>query len=65
MGFNPEMGSEFSGGGFSKVFDRPDYQISAVAPFLENFGTKYQGLYKCVRSCGLTPLILTMSFAQP
>ena len=54
-GVEPELWSRFSGGGFSEFFDLPDFQISAVAPFLENFGTKYKGLYKCVRSSGLWP----------
>ena len=31
-GVEPELGSAFSGGGFSEVFERPDYQIDAVPP---------------------------------
>ena len=64
-GVEPELGSAFSGCGFSEFFKRPDYQIDAVPPFLNNLGIQYMGLYKCVRSRGSTTPILTMSFAQP
>ena len=65
MGFDPEVGSEFSGGGFSSYFKRPDYQNDAVPPFLSNLGSQYPGRYKCVRSHGLTQSILTVTSAQP
>ena len=47
-GQNPEVGVHFSGGGFSSFFPRPPYQEVAVPKFLEQLGTKYQGLFKCV-----------------
>ena len=64
MGFDPEVGSEFSGGGFSTYFGRPDYQDDAVIPFLDSIGSQHAGLYEYVRSRGLTQLIFTMSFGQ-
>ena len=64
-GFNPEIGSQTSGGGFSNYFDRPDYQKDAVIPFLVNLGSQHVGLYKCVRSRSLTKPILTITSAQP
>jgi hypothetical protein len=62
---NPEIGSQFCGGGLSHYFERPEYQNSAVDAFLWTLGSRYTGLYKCVRSRDLSQPILTMSFAQP
>ncbi|KAH8984530.1 subtilisin-like protein [Lactarius akahatsu] len=42
---NPEIAASFSGGGFSNVFKRPDYQEQAVAEFLQHLGNQYQGQY--------------------
>ena len=65
-GFDPEVGSRISGGGFSVYFERPDYQNDAVPPFLNNLGNrKYHGRYKYVHSRDLTQPILTISSSQP
>jgi len=61
---NPEVAARLSGGGFSNYFPRPRYQDDAVATFLENLGSQYDGLYKCVCCCDQTGPILT-SFVQP
>ncbi|KAJ3802871.1 subtilisin-like protein [Lentinula aff. detonsa] len=42
---NPELSTNFSSGGFSGYFARPSYQEQAVAPFLENLGDTYAGLF--------------------
>ncbi|KAH9015767.1 subtilisin-like protein [Lactarius deliciosus] len=41
----PEIGASLSGGGFSNHFSRPAYQGRAVATYLENLGSRYDGLY--------------------
>ncbi|KAH8979069.1 subtilisin-like protein [Lactarius akahatsu] len=41
----PEVGASLSGGGFSNLFSRPAYQGRAVATYLENLGSRYDGLY--------------------
>ena len=46
--FNPERGSQSSGGGFSAHFERPEYQDVAVPTFLGKLKSKYAGYYKCV-----------------
>jgi len=43
---NPEVATNFSGGGFSNYFDAPSYQSTATAAFLETLGNQYSGLYK-------------------
>ncbi|KAH8982180.1 subtilisin-like protein [Lactarius hatsudake] len=42
---NPEVAAELSGGGFSNDFPRPEYQQVVVPPYLEQLGSKYDGLY--------------------
>ncbi|KAH9067996.1 subtilisin-like protein [Lactarius deliciosus] len=42
---NPEIGAPLSSGGFSNYFKRPDFQDTAVLPFLQNLGDRYNGLY--------------------
>ena len=42
----PERGTDFSQGGFSVYFPRPDYQAKVVPPFLEKVGQTYAGLFK-------------------
>ncbi|KIM88198.1 hypothetical protein PILCRDRAFT_62783 [Piloderma croceum F 1598] len=42
---NPEVGINFSGGGFSNYFSTPPYQTAATEAFLKSLGTKYSGLY--------------------
>ncbi|KAH8982283.1 subtilisin-like protein [Lactarius akahatsu] len=42
---NPEVAAEFSGGGFSNHFPRPKYQDYDVPNFLEQLGSKHDGLY--------------------
>ncbi|KAI9451127.1 subtilisin-like protein [Lactarius psammicola] len=41
----PEVAADLSGGGFSNHFPRPDYQDEAVPAFLQDLGSKYNGLY--------------------
>ncbi|KAH8997709.1 subtilisin-like protein [Lactarius hatsudake] len=43
--YEPEVAADFSGGGFSEHFKRPPYQRQAVSTFLEDLGSRYQGLY--------------------
>ena len=45
---NPEVAASFSGGGFSNYFARPPYQNRAVSSYLQNIGSQYSGLFKCV-----------------
>ncbi|KAH8982183.1 subtilisin-like protein [Lactarius hatsudake] len=42
---NPEVAAEFSGGGFSNHFMRPEYQHVVVPPYLEQLGSQHSGLY--------------------
>ena len=58
-GIVPEVAAEFSTGGFSIHFPRPDYQEDAVTPFLQRLGNRYKGLYECVFCQDLTRPILT------
>ncbi|KAH8992326.1 subtilisin-like protein [Lactarius hatsudake] len=44
MGY-PEVAASLSGGGFSNLFSRPAYQGHAVATYLEDLGSRYDGLY--------------------
>lgn len=44
-GVNPEVAVEFSSGGFSERFTRPDYQSAAVQPYLTALGSNFSGLY--------------------
>ncbi|KAH9967563.1 subtilisin-like protein [Russula dissimulans] len=37
IGANPEIAADFSGGGFSNYFPRPDYQNASVSEYLQNF----------------------------
>ncbi|KAH9177900.1 subtilisin-like protein [Lactarius sanguifluus] len=43
--YEPEVGADLSGGGFSDYFERPWYQEEAVSTFLQHLGNQYQGLY--------------------
>ena len=45
---NPEVAANFSGGGFSNYFSRPDFQNTVVPTYLNRIGGKYYGLYKYV-----------------
>jgi len=42
---NPEVVADFSGGGFSNLFARPDYQADAVSGYLDALGNQFQGLF--------------------
>ncbi|KAG0001763.1 hypothetical protein BGZ80_011437 [Entomortierella chlamydospora] len=42
---SPEQAANFSSGGFSNYFGRPEYQERAVSQFLGGLGEKYNGLY--------------------
>ncbi|KAH8983902.1 subtilisin-like protein [Lactarius hatsudake] len=44
-GLEPEVAASISGGGFSNIFKRPDYQEQAVTTFLRHLGNQYQGKY--------------------
>jgi hypothetical protein len=60
-----EVASDFSGGGFSKLYPTPQYQRSAVRAFLGREGPQMdyargRPLQVRSRSCGLTQPILTM-----
>lgn len=44
-GVSPETAVDFSGGGFSRYFARPDYQADAVSGYLDFLGDTNQGLY--------------------
>ncbi|ETW78233.1 serine protease S53 [Heterobasidion irregulare TC 32-1] len=44
-GTNPEVAAPFSSGGFSRLFDRPFTQDSAVGAYLEELGKAYEGLF--------------------
>ncbi len=44
----PEVATDFSAGGFSNYFPRPDYQDKAVPTFLQHLGSQYGGLFKWV-----------------
>jgi tripeptidyl-peptidase-1 len=55
-----EVANSFSGSGFSALFPPDVYQKKAVPTFLGMVGNGYDGLYKYVRSRGLTQPILTM-----
>lgn len=41
----PEKATDFSGGGFSDIFARPDYQHKIVDDYLKNLGNQWKGLY--------------------
>ncbi|KAH9177903.1 subtilisin-like protein [Lactarius sanguifluus] len=43
--YEPEVGADLSGGGFSDYFERPWYQEEAVSTLLQHLGNQYQGLY--------------------
>ncbi|KAI9437215.1 peptidase S8/S53 domain-containing protein [Lactarius indigo] len=51
-GFDPEVGADFSGGGFSNHFERQKYQQQVVSSFLEDLGSRYEGLYNA-SGCGI------------
>ncbi|KAH9016942.1 subtilisin-like protein [Lactarius pseudohatsudake] len=44
-GHDPEVGASISGGGFSNIFIRPEYQEQAVTTFLQRQGNEYEGNY--------------------
>ncbi|KAJ2968989.1 hypothetical protein NUW54_g13067 [Trametes sanguinea] len=45
QGINPETAADFSAGGFSNIFARPDYQSDAVDGYLKTLGNTNQGLF--------------------
>ncbi|KAF8256699.1 peptidase S8/S53 domain-containing protein [Lactarius quietus] len=45
MDFDPEVAMFMSGGGFSRIFPREDYQEAAVIPYFEYLRFKYFGFY--------------------
>lgn len=45
QGFSPEVAAPFSGGGFSNIFARPDYQSTAVDGYLDALGSTNAGLF--------------------
>lgn len=44
-GVSPEIGANFSSGGFSSLFLRPNYQLSAVSGYLTDIGALNAGLF--------------------
>ncbi|KAF9323679.1 hypothetical protein BG006_001243 [Podila minutissima] len=44
-GVAPEVEASFSGGGFSRYFDQPPYQSSAVSSYLAKQGSQSAGLF--------------------
>ncbi|KAH9062425.1 subtilisin-like protein [Lactarius vividus] len=44
-GYEPEIAASLSGGGFSNIFKRPDYQDQAVTEFLQHLGNRHEGKY--------------------
>ncbi|KAJ5520206.1 Peptidase S8/S53 subtilisin/kexin/sedolisin [Penicillium fimorum] len=44
-GINPERAVYFSGGGFSEVFPRPQYQDQAVKGYFHHLASRWNGLY--------------------
>jgi tripeptidyl-peptidase-1 len=46
-----ETAAPLSGGGFSFLFERPPYQVTA--DYLEKLGDKYEGSFECVCRCDL------------
>ena len=49
----PEVGTSFSGGGFSENFPSLAYQKDQVNDFISSMGDKYFDRFSCVRSYGL------------
>ncbi|KAF7346643.1 Family S53 protease-like protein [Mycena sanguinolenta] len=45
QGFNPEMATNFTGGGFSNLFTRPWYQTQAVDTFLKSIPPDFVGTF--------------------
>ncbi|KAI9451474.1 subtilisin-like protein [Lactarius psammicola] len=45
MQLDPEVVMPLSGGGFSRLFPRPNYQNGAVLTFLQRLGDQYAGFY--------------------
>ncbi|KAI0366839.1 subtilisin-like protein [Pilatotrama ljubarskyi] len=45
QGISPETAAQFSAGGFSNIFPRPDYQSDAVDGFLKTLGNTNAGLF--------------------
>jgi tripeptidyl-peptidase-1 len=45
IGIGPETAVNFTGGGFSNYFPIPSYQSDAVAGFLEQLPTDFQGVF--------------------
>ena len=45
QGNTPETAAQFSSGGFSNVFARPDYQTTAVQTYLSALGSTNAGLF--------------------
>lgn len=44
-GINPEIALDFSTGGFSDIFSRPEYQDQAVNGYFDRLGDQWSGLY--------------------
>ncbi|KAL1949193.1 hypothetical protein VTO73DRAFT_10999 [Trametes versicolor] len=45
QGISPETAADFSAGGFSNIFARPDYQTDAVDGYLKTLGNTNAGLF--------------------
>ncbi|KAJ5475480.1 Tripeptidyl-peptidase sed3 [Penicillium diatomitis] len=44
-GMHPEVAIDFSSGGFSDIFGRPEYQDQAVDNYLDHLGSQWAGYY--------------------
>ncbi|KAG9736267.1 subtilisin-like protein, partial [Aureobasidium melanogenum] len=42
---NPEVAAEYSGGGFSEIFPRPDWQEDEVKTYLDSLGSRLTGMF--------------------
>ena len=42
---SPEVATNFSSGGFSEYFDRPDWQDDVIKKYLEEHGDEWEGYY--------------------
>ena len=65
MSEDPEITWPGSGGGFSRHFTRPDYQVRVVDTYLGHLKNEHVGRYKCVLCRDLTGYIHTLCLRSP
>ena len=44
-GIEPEVGTDFSSGGFSNLFAQPSFQSAAISGFLETLPSDFAGIF--------------------